>query len=464
MDNKDSNSDNVEQQAKIKRLLKIFWATEAALAVATIQRLFNPNWSIIIATSLAAILMLPVYFLAKNGKTDLASNILLLLLTVLLLGFVWTFGGLRDEVLLVFPAIIMVSLLIGSNRLALYIYLLVGTNILAIGYFNEIGYIHNISDDSNIESAILLTTILTFISYVAWLISAEMNKTNRELLVTKNILEQRVKERTADLETSIENLTNTQEQLIQTEKMASLGRLVAGVAHEINTPIGIAITASSYLQDTTKNFSQLYDNNKISKQLLARHIDTTIDSTKLIRSNLKRAADLIQGFKEVAVDQTSDEVREFDLKHYLDEILASLHPKIKQSQCQVELTCPASLSIKTSPGAIAQIITNLVINAITHAFEDNLNGLITINVESKEEHIHLTFKDSGCGMTPENSTNIFEPFFTTKRGKGGSGLGMHIVYNLVNQSLQGSIECTSTLGKGTSFYIRFPCNLKATLP
>jgi len=127
MDNKDSSSDNVEQQAKIKRLLKIFWATEAALAVATIQRLFNPNWSIIIATSLAAILMLPVYFLAKNGKTDLASNILLLLLTVLLLGFVWTFGGLRDEVLLVFPAIIMVSLLIGSNRLALYIYLLVGT-------------------------------------------------------------------------------------------------------------------------------------------------------------------------------------------------------------------------------------------------------------------------------------------------------------------------------------------------
>lgn len=462
MDNKNSSSDKLEQQAKIKRLLKIFWAIEAALVLAAIQRLFNPDWKILAAISMVFVLILPIYFLAKRGKVEIGSNILLLLLTVFLLGFVWTFDGLRDEVLLVFPAIIMVSLLIGSSRLAIYIYFLVGINILAIGYFNEKGYIHHVGTDSNFQSAILLTTILTFISYVAWLISTEMKKTNKELLVTKNILEQRVKERTADLEASIENLTTTQEQLIQTEKMASLGRLVAGVAHEINTPIGIAITASSFLQDTTKEFSKLYDNKSISKQILTNHINITVDSTKLIRSNLKRAADLVQGFKEVAIDQTNDEIREFEVKRYFNEILASLHPQIKRSQCKVALNCPDRLTIRTSPGAIAQIITNLVINAIIHAFENDQYGIITIDIEQESEHINLLFKDSGCGIAPENLSNIFEPFFTTKRGQGGSGLGMHIVYNLVNQSLQGSIECTSILGEGTSFTIRFPCYLTTT--
>jgi len=275
-------------------------------------------------------------------------------------------------------------------------------------------------------------------------------------------LEQRVKQRTIELEKSIENLKSTQEQLIQTEKMASLGRLVAGVAHEINTPVGIAITASSCLEDTTEKFAQFYNNSTISKQTLVNHINTTIDSTKLIRTNLKRAADLIQGFKEVAVDQSNDEIREFELKHYFNEILASLHPQIKRSNCQVELNCPNELSIRTLPGAIAQITTNLVINAIIHAFKNDQHGMITINVEQQDKHINLLFKDSGCGISAEDLSNIFEPFFTTKRGEGGSGLGMHIVYNLVNQSLHGSIKCTSTLGEGTSFLIRFPCNLEAT--
>ena len=410
------------------------------------------------------IAMSPVYFLAKKGKIELGGNILLLLLTILLLGFVWKYNGLRDEVLMVFPAIIMVSLLLGSRRFAIYIYLFVSINILAIGYLNDIGVVHNNSIGSDLNAAILLAIILTFITYVAWLISTEMIKTNNELKENKNQLEQRVKQRTIELEESITSLTNTQEQLIQTEKMASLGRLVAGVAHEINTPIGIAITASSYLEDTTENFSKLYGKNSISKQILANHIETTITSTKLIQSNLKRAADLIQGFKEVAVDQSNDAVREFNLKHYLKEILASLQPQIKRSQCQIELNCPDDLSIKTSAGAIAQIITNLVMNAIIHAFEDNQHGMITINIEQQGEHVTLLFKDSGCGISPENLVNIFEPFFTTKRGKGGSGLGMHIVYNLVNQSLHGSIECTSALGEGTSFIINFPSNIKATSP
>jgi len=464
MDKIDSSNKDIEKSAKIKRLINIFWAVEIVFFVVIIQQVFSHNWQITATVCITMVLMIPVYFLAKKGKTKLGSNILLLLLTIFLLSFAWKYNGLRDEVIMVFPAIIMVSLLMGSQRFAIYIYLFVSVNILAIGYLNEIGAVYNNSVGSNLESAILLTIILTFISYVGWLISAEMRKTNKELLIAKYTLEKRVKERTAELEDSFENLTNTQEQLIQTEKMASLGRLVAGVAHEINTPIGIAITASSYLEDTTQGFSKLYDNNTISKKSLVNHINTTIESTKLIRTNLNRAANLIQGFKEVAVDQSNDAIREFELKHYLNEILASLQPQIKRSQCQVKLNCPDEQLIRTSPGAIAQIITNLVMNAIIHAFEDVPHGLITIDIEQKDESINLLFTDSGCGISPENLSNIFEPFFTTKRGEGGSGLGMHIVYNLVNQSLQGSIKCTSTLNEGTRFYIRFPCHLKATLP
>jgi len=459
MTSKNSSCDNIEHKIKINRLIKIFWAVEVILLIAGIQRLFYNSWMLMAVIVIAMIAMAPVYFLALKGKTELGSNWLLSLLTILLLGFAWKYNGLHDEVLMVFPAIIMVSLLMGSQRFSIYIYSFVTINILAIGYFNEIGYIHNSSADSNLDAATLLVIIFSFISYLAWLISTEMRRTNKDLLDSRNALEQRVKERTAELEQSIKNLTNTQEQLIQTEKMASLGRLVAGVAHEINTPIGIAITASSFLQDTTDEFSKLYESNSISKQVLVNHTNATVDSTRLIRSNLQRAANLIQGFKEVAVDQSNEEIREFELKHYFHEILASLQPQIKQCQCKIELNCPDDLTIKTSPGAIAQIITNLVMNAIIHGFENDKQGLIVINVEQQGKHIHLQFKDSGCGISEENLTNIFEPFFTTKRGKGGSGLGMHIVYNLVNQSLQGSIECSSTLGEGTSFIIRFPCNL-----
>jgi signal transduction histidine kinase len=399
---------------------------------------------------------MPVYFLAQINKLELGTTILTLLLTVILLGFVWIFNGLRDEVLFVFPALIMISLLRGNHRLAFFIYLLVSINLLSIGYLNEIDYIHNESQKSDIHSAILLIIILSFISYIAWLIAVEIKQTNQALIDNKNELENRVKQRTIELEQSISNLKNTQEQLIQTEKMASLGRLVAGVAHEINTPIGIAITASSHLEDATNDFHALYQNESITRKALVYYVETTAASSKLLQSNLNRAADLIQGFKEVAIDQSNEEIREFKLKAYINDVLSSLRPKIARSGIQVNLNSPDDLVIKTSPGAIAQIITNLVINAITHAFEQEKGGTITINIEQKDQQINMQFKDSGCGIPTENLGKIFEPFFTTKRGQGGSGLGMHIVYNLVTQSLHGNITCSSNLGKGTCFHINFP--------
>lgn len=450
LESKDLNS------AAQNKLIKIFWAVETVLAISGVQRIYTENLKITVIIAIAMISILPVIFLAKKGKIELGSNILLLSLTIILLGFVWSYNGLRDEVLFVFPAIIMICLLMGTQRFAFFIFILISINILLIGYFNELGYIHNISQDSNLEAAFLLIVILTFVSYIAWLISSEMKKANQALRENQNELENRVKERTIELEQSIKNLTNTQEQLVHTEKMASLGRLVAGVAHEINTPVGIAITASSHLEDATGDFLKLYDNKGVSKKSLANYLDTAKTSSTLVQSNLKRAADLILSFKEVAVDQSNDEIREFELKQYLHEIFTSLHPQTKRSNCQININCPSDILIKASPGAIAQIITNLTINAIIHAFEDNQHGIITLNIEQKNEQINMQFIDSGAGISSENLAHIFEPFFTTKRNDGGSGLGMQIVYNLVTKSLNGNIECTSTLGVGTTFLINFP--------
>ncbi|MBU2923290.1 HAMP domain-containing sensor histidine kinase [Colwellia sp. 4_MG-2023] len=438
------------------RLIKLFWAVQSALAIIAIQYLFTDNQQIIYAIIFTIIIIMPVYFLAQRNKLELGTNILLLLLTVILLAFVWIYNGLRDEILFAFPALIMISLLKGSHRLAFFLYILVAINLLSIGYLNEMGYIHNETKESDIHSAILLIIILSFISYIAWLIAVEIKQTNQALIDNKNELENRVKQRTIELEQSINNLKNTQEQLIQTEKMASLGRLVAGVAHEINTPIGITITASSHLEDATNDFYKLYQNDNITKKALVNYVETATASSKLLQSNLNRAADLIQGFKEVAIDQSNEEIREFKLKAYINDVLSSLRPKIARSGIQVNLNSPDDLVIKTSPGAIAQIITNLVINAITHAFEQEKGGTITINIEQKDQQINMQFKDSGCGIPTENLGKIFEPFFTTKRGQGGSGLGMHIVYNLVTQSLHGNITCSSNLGKGTCFHINFP--------
>jgi len=449
--------DNSELQ--VKRLLQLFWATEFTFVIVIIQRIYLNQWYQAFAVTVSALLLTSVYFMAHRGKAKIGGNILLLILTFMLLGFVWKFDGLRDEVLLVFPAIIMFSLLLGSKRFALYVYLFVCLNVFIIGFMNQYGYISHNHSSSDLNSAILIIIILSIISYAVLLIAKDISRTNNALLQSKEELEIRVLKRTEELQESLNNLTNTQDQLIEAEKMASLGRLVAGVAHEINTPLGIAITASSHLDTATDNFSQEFDKENISKKNVHRYIETSQKSTELVLSNLKRAADLIQNFKEVAIDQSENSNRKFNVKSYLNEILSSLMPKLKETKHKVELFCDAELEVYTNAGAIAQVITNLFVNSLQHGFEEVNQGLISIIVNQHGENTSLIFLDNGCGMSTDNVAKVFEPFFTTKRGSGGSGLGMHVTYNLMTQSLKGSISCSSTMNKGTQFELLFPSKL-----
>ncbi|MBK4718567.1 PAS-domain containing protein [Azospirillum sp. YIM DDC1] len=264
------------------------------------------------------------------------------------------------------------------------------------------------------------------------------------------------------LETAYADLKETQNSLVQAEKMASLALLVAGVAHEINTPVGIAYSCSTHLASKTRSLTEAFAKGAMKKSDLTAYVAAAGESSRLIEQNLTRAAELIQSFKRVAVDQTSQERRRFDLRSYLDEIITSLGPRLRKSPHRMTVACPDGITMDGYPGALSQVITNLVINALTHAFPDGREGTMALSVEElPDSELDIRFSDDGVGIAPDNLPKVFEPFFTTKRGTGGSGLGLHIVFNLVTQSLGGRISVdspapNSPIGGGTSFLLRVP--------
>jgi signal transduction histidine kinase len=278
-------------------------------------------------------------------------------------------------------------------------------------------------------------------------------------------LELRVIKRTEALIMSNEELTKTllelkqtQSQLVESEKMAALGSLVAGVAHEINTPLGIGVTATSYINDQVRHYKKLFVEGKLRKTDLDELMKTLAETAEFVLSNLKRADELIQSFKQVSVDQSSGEQRVFQVREYLGEILKSLKHKLKQGDYKVNIDCPEEIELDSYPGAFYQIISNLIINSLTHGFGDRKEGTINIAIHSDGKMVRMVFDDDGKGISEEDQKHIFEPFFTTRRDYGGSGLGLHITYNLVTQTLGGRIKCESRLGEGAKFCINFPVN------
>lgn len=253
-----------------------------------------------------------------------------------------------------------------------------------------------------------------------------------------------------------EKLRLYQKKLVETEKMASLGGLVAGVAHEINTPVGAAVTVASSLDERTRECRELFQSNQIKRSDLQKYFETATGSASILLTSLRQASELIKSFKQVAVDQSCEEKRTFHLKQCIDDVLLSLKPKLRQGDYALKIDCPEDLEINSYPGALSQIFTNLVMNSLSHAFEESARGEIAIGVQRDSETLHIRYSDDGCGMEPETLQRIFEPFFTTRRGRGGSGLGMHIVYNVVSQTLGGTIECRSVPGQGSTFTLRLP--------
>lgn len=259
-----------------------------------------------------------------------------------------------------------------------------------------------------------------------------------------------------ELKVSIVELNKAKERLLESEKMASLGMLSAEVSHEINTPIGISITSASYLLDLLVRLKQDFNQQKLSKKNINSFIENSLQSTEILNSNLNRASDLITSFKHIAVDQTSDKIRLIVVSKCLDEIIQSLQPKLKKTNHSITVHCDESIEISSHPGAIAQIIINLIINSIIHGFENINRGEITIHISLHQQTLHLDYKDNGHGLTKEGTKNLFIPFYTTKSNQGGTGLGTHIIHNLVVDTLNGCIEVKNEDESGLSYHIEFP--------
>lgn len=255
----------------------------------------------------------------------------------------------------------------------------------------------------------------------------------------------------------IAKLEQATDQLVQSEKLASLGSLVAGVAHELNSPLGNSLMVASAMAARVDEFARLLGDGALRKQVLLDFVDYCRNAAALLQRNSQRAADLIGNFKAVAVDQTSMRRRRFDLRQAIDEVLSALQPKLKHTGHRVEVDVPTGIELESYPGPIEQIIANLVSNSLLHGFDGVAAGSIRIAAAATADGlVVLRYADNGVGIGAGDARKVFDPFFTTKLGSGGSGLGLYIVYNLTTGVLGGSVELSSTPGQGVRFEFRLP--------
>jgi hemerythrin-like metal-binding protein len=277
---------------------------------------------------------------------------------------------------------------------------------------------------------------------------------NRELVAANANLEAKVAERTHALE-------DASQQVLQNEKHASLGRMVAGFAHEINTPIGIALGAISQNEETIKHLNSLLKQDEVKEEDIVSHLDILVQADKLAVSNLSRAVNLVRSFKRTSIDQSSEHAREFDIRELIDDLLTTLHSQFKRTRIKIDINCPKGIVIPGVPGLLEQLLSNLLMNSLMHAFDQGQQaGIISVEVKQEPNYrIAICYTDNGAGMSAEVVEKAFEPFFTTARNKGGSGLGLYVCYDIVTNQLGGSISISSEKGKCSRFDIMFPIRM-----
>ena len=279
----------------------------------------------------------------------------------------------------------------------------------------------------------------------------------RENAIAKRKAEEELRASKEKAEAALLELNAAQQNLIDAERLAALGGLVAGVAHEVNNPIGISLTVASSFARRADAFQAELNSNQLRRSKLDEFVNSSRDAAQQLVANLHRAGELIQSFKQVAVDRSHAERRQFSLSEATDQIVASLRPVLKKSAIQLSVDVPEGLLIDGYPGSYGQILTNLFLNAANHAFAGRRSGTISISARPRgNDDVEIIFADNGAGMTPDVQRQAFDPFFTTRRNEGGTGLGLHIVYNLITQQLGGRVLLESRLGQGTTFRIIMP--------
>lgn len=266
-------------------------------------------------------------------------------------------------------------------------------------------------------------------------------------------------------EAALKHLRETQDSLIEAEKLAALGRLVAGVAHEVNNPVGISLTVASSLERKVALFAEEMARGDLRRSSLNDFVEASRHAASQLVGNLNRAAELIQSFKQVAADRSYSDQRTFNLADLTDQVVMSLRPGIRKQNLTLTVETEPGLIMNSYPGPYGQVLTNLFLNSVAHAFPGGAAGEVRIQVRaSGEDHVEILYSDNGCGMTPEIRRRAFDPFFTTRRDEGGTGLGLHIVYSIVTSRLGGQIHLDSEPGKGTRVQMILPRNAPNEFP
>jgi signal transduction histidine kinase len=310
---------------------------------------------------------------------------------------------------------------------------IVWTTTFGIGYFGN----PNLSMDERVLSAQVSILLVTIVASVVAALFAEIRDKRK-------------------LAEAALHASETQRYLIETERLAALGRLVAGVAHELNSPVGISLTVASTLASRCTNFTDQIFSGPIRRSRLAEFTDGCRDAANQLVANLERAGELIQSFKQVAVDHSQADRRRFDLKLATEQIVASVRPGLPKHRDSLVLEMPTDIVLDSYPGAYGQVLTNLIFNAVTHGLGDGPGGVLIKAHRLDMEHVEIIFSDDGGGMSEEVQRHVFDPFFTTKRAQGNTGLGLYIVHNLVTEQLGGRITLVAAPGKGTTIYMTIP--------
>lgn len=298
-------------------------------------------------------------------------------------------------------------------------------------------------------------------------LSRAVREREHELREANQELEAKVAARTASLQQSnrelgeaLEAVRRAQSDLVRTGKLAALGSLVAGVAHELNTPLGNALMAASTLQDESQAFDLRVQSGQLTRSHARESLERLREGADIIERNLERAGQLVSSFKQVAVDQTSEQYRAFDLRQVVDGIALVLAPRLRKAGVRLECQLPTGIEMRGYPGPLGQVLSNLIENSIMHGLDGRSDGVIHVDARLiGDTQVELTLSDNGAGMSEAVRERIFDPFFTTRRHSGGTGLGMTIVHNLVTGILHGRIEVQSAPGDGTAFHIRMPRTL-----
>ncbi|MET3106328.1 signal transduction histidine kinase [Oxalobacteraceae bacterium GrIS 2.11] len=281
-------------------------------------------------------------------------------------------------------------------------------------------------------------------------------QTHIQLYQLKESLEEKVKMRNQELELALQRLHDSQEQLTISEAKATISTLIASVSHELSSPIGNSLMASSSLYEFASEFKNKFDSGSIRRSDVPVFLAELNEASSLIERNLKRASVLLANLRQVSADQASEQRRTFDLADTVKEVIDTIRPSLKRKPHRIIQDIPSNILMDSRPGALGQVVINLINNAFLHAFEDRNDGVLGIEGNIEGGEVQLRFRDNGVGIPQEHLSKIYEPFFSTKIGEGGSGLGMAIVHNLVTKTLGGSIKIHSTVGNGSEFVIRLP--------